>query len=146
VPQRWAEDPPLGRWVNSHRSRKKALDRGEPSDGMTAERVAKLEALGFRWAKAMEAKGTSSSFRGVCRKKSEGKWIKEEAKRKSKAKAKKNARNAKKKNAKRKSPTITRAKAEEDRKAKRKAKAKTKKNTKRQRIVAIQTRWRFSAL
>ena len=42
-------------------------------------------------------------------------------------------------------PTITRAKAEEDRKAKRKAEAKTKKNTKRQRTVAIQTRWRLSA-
>jgi hypothetical protein len=49
VPRRWAEDPTLGRWVGHQRARKKALDRGEPSDGMTAERAAKLEALGFAW-------------------------------------------------------------------------------------------------
>jgi hypothetical protein len=183
----------LGGWVKNQRANKRKLDRGEPSKGMTAERAAKLEALGFRWAKAKEAKGvswdkknkkwkarvyhqggktenlgdfateeeakarcdahwkelgrepdvgTSSSFRGVCRKKSEGKWIKEEAKRKAKAKAKKNA---KKKNAKRKSPAITRANEEDDRKAKRKAKARTKKNTKRQRTVAIQTGWHMKA-
>jgi hypothetical protein len=46
----WAEDPPLGRWVNSQRQYKKVLDRGEPSKhGMTAERVAKLGAMGFAW-------------------------------------------------------------------------------------------------
>ena len=50
VPQGWAEDPPLGSWVNKQRARKKALDRGEPSEGMTAARAAKLEALGFAWA------------------------------------------------------------------------------------------------
>ena len=37
VPQGWAEDLPLGGWVNRQRARKKALDRGEPSEGMTAE-------------------------------------------------------------------------------------------------------------
>jgi hypothetical protein len=49
VPRHWAEDPPLGRWVDKQRARKKMLDRGEPSEGMTAARVAKLEALGFAW-------------------------------------------------------------------------------------------------
>ena len=47
VPQRWAEDPSLGIWVNMQRARKKKLDRGEPSAGMSAARAARLEALGF---------------------------------------------------------------------------------------------------
>ena len=49
VPQGWAEDKPLGSWVNNQRVRKRALDHGEPSEGMTAARVAKLDALGFAW-------------------------------------------------------------------------------------------------
>jgi hypothetical protein len=55
VPQGWAEDPPLGQWVHRQRARKKALDRGEPSEGMTAARAAKLEALGFAWELSAEA-------------------------------------------------------------------------------------------
>jgi hypothetical protein len=50
VPQKWAEAPGLGVWVNTQRTRKKKLNRGEPSEGMTAERATKLEALGFNWA------------------------------------------------------------------------------------------------
>jgi hypothetical protein len=50
VPKGWAEDPRLGRWVMSQRAYKKALDRGDPSERMTAARAAKLEALGFAWA------------------------------------------------------------------------------------------------
>ena len=49
VPNRWAEDPRLGGWVNMQRKLKRKLDRGEPSNGMTAERAAKLEALGLAW-------------------------------------------------------------------------------------------------
>jgi hypothetical protein len=49
VPQGWVEDPPLGRWVSTQRKGQKKLDRGEPSDGMTAARAVKLEALGFAW-------------------------------------------------------------------------------------------------
>jgi hypothetical protein len=49
VLQRWAEDPALGNWVKKQRHYKKALDCGEPGKGMTAARVAKLEALGFAW-------------------------------------------------------------------------------------------------
>jgi predicted secreted Zn-dependent protease len=49
VPRRWAEDPRLGSWVCTQRQLKRKLDRGEPSEGMTAERTARLEALGFAW-------------------------------------------------------------------------------------------------
>jgi hypothetical protein len=49
VPTVWAEDPGLGIWVNNQRQRKKALDRGDPSPGMTAARAAKLEVFGFMW-------------------------------------------------------------------------------------------------
>jgi hypothetical protein len=51
VPQGWAEDPPLGSWVNNQRKRKKKLDRGDPGEGMTAARAAKLDALGFAWVR-----------------------------------------------------------------------------------------------
>ena len=47
VPKGWGEDPRLGTWANTQRQGKKKLDRGEPSEGMTAARVVKLEALGF---------------------------------------------------------------------------------------------------
>jgi hypothetical protein len=56
LPQGWAEDPGLGSWVKKQRMCKKALDRGEPSEGMTAARAAKLEALGFTWKPAAAAK------------------------------------------------------------------------------------------
>ena len=49
VPQKWAEDQPLGSWVMSQRARKRKLDRGESGEGMTATRVARLDALGFIW-------------------------------------------------------------------------------------------------
>jgi hypothetical protein len=49
VPQRWPEDPPLGRWVSKQRVYKQPLDRGDPSPGMTAARAARLTALGFAW-------------------------------------------------------------------------------------------------
>ena len=42
-------DAKLGNWVKAQRILKKQLDRGEPSAGMTAERAAKLGALGFTW-------------------------------------------------------------------------------------------------
>jgi hypothetical protein len=48
VSQSWSEDPPLATWVSNQRRRKKRLDRGELSEGMTsAARAAKLETLGF---------------------------------------------------------------------------------------------------
>jgi hypothetical protein len=49
VPKGWAEVPRLGNWVDTQRQYKKKLDRGEPSHGMTAERAARLAALGFVW-------------------------------------------------------------------------------------------------
>ena len=47
VPRDWAEDQGLSTWVKNQRHFKKKLGRGESSDGMTAARAAKLEALGF---------------------------------------------------------------------------------------------------
>jgi hypothetical protein len=49
VTRGWAEDPRLGRWVMTQRRGKRKLDRGESSDGMTAERAARLTSLGFAW-------------------------------------------------------------------------------------------------
>jgi hypothetical protein len=49
VPRRWAEDPTLGQWVGTQRTNKRKLDRGEPCKGMTAERTARLTALGLVW-------------------------------------------------------------------------------------------------
>jgi hypothetical protein len=49
VPRGWAEDPSLASWVHSQRTKKKALDRGDPNPGMTAGRAARLETLGFAW-------------------------------------------------------------------------------------------------
>ena len=48
-PQGWAKDLPFGRWVADQRQCKKMLDRGDRRQKITAERVAKLEALGFAW-------------------------------------------------------------------------------------------------
>jgi hypothetical protein len=53
VPKGWAENPPLGAWVNTQRLLKRKLDHGEPSNGMTAERAAKLTSLGFNWRRKL---------------------------------------------------------------------------------------------
>jgi hypothetical protein len=49
VPHGWAEGPRLATWANKQRTGKRKLDRGDPSDGMTAARAAQLDALGFEW-------------------------------------------------------------------------------------------------
>jgi hypothetical protein len=54
VPRHWAEDPRLARWVGTQRELKRKLDRGEPSEGMTAERAARLTALGLVWRPSMK--------------------------------------------------------------------------------------------
>ena len=40
---------PLGNWVGKQRQYKRKFDRGEPNNGTTVARVAKLDALGFAW-------------------------------------------------------------------------------------------------
>ena len=50
VLQKYPADPQLGSWVTKQRQRKKKLDGGHPSPGITAERVAKLDALDFEWS------------------------------------------------------------------------------------------------
>jgi hypothetical protein len=73
VPRGWAEDPRLGRWVDRQRKCKRKLDRGELGKGMTVEREAKLEALGFVWqalaARQRPAAGVGSGV-GAKRKRS----------------------------------------------------------------------------
>ena len=49
VPRNHPADPKLGTWVKNQRAYKKRLDTGHPSPQITAERVAKLDALGFEW-------------------------------------------------------------------------------------------------
>ena len=49
VPRNHVADPKLGTWVKNQRAYKKRLDTGHPSPQITAERVAKLDALGFEW-------------------------------------------------------------------------------------------------
>lgn len=47
VPNKWKEDPSLGSWVSSQRTRYKKMKTGE-SD-MDQNRIEKLEELGFEW-------------------------------------------------------------------------------------------------
>ena len=47
---RWTGDPKLGRWVSGQRKAKKDLDAGSSKPGITSERIAKLDAIGFDWS------------------------------------------------------------------------------------------------
>ena len=49
VPWGWAKDPRLGSWASKQGKFKRKLDHGEPSEGITVARAAKLDALGFAW-------------------------------------------------------------------------------------------------
>jgi hypothetical protein len=51
VPPDWEEDPPLATWISRQRSYKRRLDRGEGNAGVTVAQVAKLDELGFVWAR-----------------------------------------------------------------------------------------------
>ena len=42
-------DPKVGRWVGNQRQYKKRLDVEKPNPRITAERVARLEAIGLEW-------------------------------------------------------------------------------------------------
>ena len=48
VPNKWKGNPALGKWVNAQRQYYRAKNEGKPSS-LTAERIARLEALGFEW-------------------------------------------------------------------------------------------------
>ena len=50
VPEGWTADPKLARWTKKQREYKRRLDTGRPNPRTTAERVAKLEALGSKWS------------------------------------------------------------------------------------------------
>ena len=49
VPSKLPADPKLGGWVHTQRVYKKKLDASDSNPRITAERVAKLDALGFDW-------------------------------------------------------------------------------------------------
>ena len=47
--QGWSADPKLAGWVGKQRTYKRRLDAGHAHPGITKERVAKLDQLGFDW-------------------------------------------------------------------------------------------------
>ena len=49
VPKRYPANPQLGAWVGKQREQKKKYDADPTASALTAEWVAKLEALGFAW-------------------------------------------------------------------------------------------------
>ena len=48
VPIKYAANPKLGKWVSTQRTQYKLYQEGKPSS-MTAERIQKLESVGFKW-------------------------------------------------------------------------------------------------
>jgi hypothetical protein len=50
VPRGYPANPPLGTWVDKQRQHKKKYDADPATSSLTAERVGKLEALGFAWS------------------------------------------------------------------------------------------------
>jgi hypothetical protein len=96
VPRGWAEDPALGRWVHRQRGCKKKLDRGEPSQAMTAARAAQLDAVGFNWAPPQGAPKKAAAKKQKATKKKTAPKKKKPAKKNTAPKKKKTA---KKKNA-----------------------------------------------
>ena len=48
VPRRYAQNKPLGTWVQTQRHQHGLLCKGKPSH-MTTERIAALEKIGFEW-------------------------------------------------------------------------------------------------
>lgn len=48
VPNKWKENPSLGKWVNAQRQYYRIRNEGKATS-ITAERIAKLEAIGFEW-------------------------------------------------------------------------------------------------
>jgi hypothetical protein len=51
VPRGYLANPQLGKWVDRQRQQKKKYDADPVTSWLTAERVAKLEALGFAWSR-----------------------------------------------------------------------------------------------
>jgi len=51
VPEKYAPNKSLGKWVSNQRHRRKLLDAGKKAKGMTRARVEKLDAVGFEWTK-----------------------------------------------------------------------------------------------
>jgi hypothetical protein len=78
VPQGWAEDRQLANWVNAQRALKRKLDRGEPSEGMTAARAARLMSLCLNWdgtkRSSEDAQSAGNASGGVPKKQPRLQW------------------------------------------------------------------------
>ena len=61
VPQKYPDHPALGVWVNKQRMEYKLYQEGKKTS-MTLERVQKLEAAGFQWAKRKGAEAWEAKF------------------------------------------------------------------------------------
>ena len=49
VPNRYAENPQLGRWVDHQRTQYKKFQQDSATTSMTQERIERLESIGFEW-------------------------------------------------------------------------------------------------
>ncbi len=50
VPQKWKQNPSLGRWVDNQKTQHQKLYDGKPTH-LTIERIQLLVSLGFNWRK-----------------------------------------------------------------------------------------------
>ena len=49
MPQEYAENPQLGRWVNKQRTQYKKFQQDPSTSYMTQERIERLESIAFQW-------------------------------------------------------------------------------------------------
>ena len=49
MPQRYAENPQLGRWVGNQRTQYKKFQQDPSTSQMTQERIERLQSIGFEW-------------------------------------------------------------------------------------------------
>jgi hypothetical protein len=53
VPTKYKDNTALGRWVSTQRSEYKKYSEGQAKTTMTAEKIARLEGIGFAWFMAL---------------------------------------------------------------------------------------------
>ena len=56
VPQRYAENPQLGNWVDTQRRQYKKFQQDPATSSMTQERIERLESIAFEWGVTFSAK------------------------------------------------------------------------------------------
>ena len=55
VPQRYAENPQLGKWVSTQRTEYKKFQQDPSTSFMTQERIERLESIAFDWVVTLSA-------------------------------------------------------------------------------------------